>query len=619
MRWYKSATLKCNVVNTYTESATIPKFCTFTTENGEITYCTFDQYELKSNTKNTGDEEIIELIQGIPVTPVRITSNPYPDVGKDWHTIYGYNYTAEDVVNNRIYLKHQSIDQDHIILIDDTGSTWELKKNVYLTTDVGRFFEFNVDVNDQPYLELVDYWGNFNVNKFKIFYIRSSGEDGQLNGNTLKRITGNIWSRIGTGTSQSVYNVSSFIKFTHFESTKGYYPETADEARKNSVMYQNTLDTLITLADYERATLRLNGVANVRATDLTNDPGKMVTAYKGDINKDGIIDILDVELLEKYLAGTEVLTGYQKKLAMVSGGTDVSIADLNCLKAYLDGDYTQSGSTGLEKVTDIELLDGFVVKLYILRTDAKDSDDETEMTNFASTVISELAEYKALPIEIEVDLTSIQKYFWSIQGTFYTTQPLTRDELQTIIVNINNTLRYKYALEKINFNTLVNYREIIDTIMGIDSRILMVDLDPIKYVDEDGKEVAKNTITGKYTKTIPLLENEDDSQNIHYKFKLDETTILPGSVLISYNDGEITLKDNNNGDIPNIDNVLQHKGSINYVTGEIDLEFTGPLGVELKVSYTKNVTNVAAYRNLSTQEFFFDASSLRNDEIKTNN
>ena len=284
MKWYRSAVLSCNIVNTYTSSATIPRFCTFTTEGNNITYCTFNQYELKSNTSNNGFESLIELVQGVPVTPVRATNNPYPDAGKNWHTIYDYNYTADDVVNNRIYLDYKNIDQDHIIIIDNTGDEWELKDNIYLTRDVGKFFEFGVDVNDRPYIELVDYWKNYNLTKFKIFYIRSLGEDGQIFANTLKNITGSVWAKTGVGSEQIVYNVNNFIKFTHFDSSFGYNPETPNEARKNSIVYQNTMDTLITLADFERATLRELGVANVRATDLTNDPrnicNKLCRRYK---------------------------------------------------------------------------------------------------------------------------------------------------------------------------------------------------------------------------------------------------------------------------------------------------------------------------------------------------
>lgn len=273
MRWYKSALVQANVVNTYTNSATLPRFCTFTTNNDSITYCTFKQYEIASNTTNNGFETLLELVQGIPVTPTRSTNNPYPKTGKAWHSIYGYNYTNKDVIGNRLYFDYQNVDQSHIILVDDAGDEWELRDNIYDTTAVGKMFEFGVDVNDRPYIELVDYWDNFNVSKFKLFYIRSDGEAGEIYENVLTKLTGNVWSRTGTGESVSIYNVSSFIKITEqYSSTKGFNPETPDEARKNSRYFVNTLDTLITLADFERATMREVGVANVRATDLTNDP-----------------------------------------------------------------------------------------------------------------------------------------------------------------------------------------------------------------------------------------------------------------------------------------------------------------------------------------------------------
>src|SRR5699024_11025353 len=148
-----------------------------------------------------------------------------------------------------------------------------------------------------------------------------------------------------------VSNVNSFIKFTHYDSTYGYDPETPDEARKNSVLYQNTLDTLITLADFERATLREPGVANVRATDLTNDPGTEITYYVGDINEDGSINEEDYNLLVKYINDsiTNPLTTYQLQLADVNQDGKVDTADLECLKEFINptmwdiGDINQDG------------------------------------------------------------------------------------------------------------------------------------------------------------------------------------------------------------------------------------------------------------------------------------
>lgn len=628
MRWYKSATLEANVINTFSNSATLPRFCTFKTDTG-ITYTTFDQYELPSNMTNNGTETLVELVQGTPVTPVRTSSSPYPEAGRSWHSIYGYNYTTDDIINNRIYLKDNNIDQSHIILVDDQNEVWELRENIYLTTDVGRFFEFGVDVNDDVYIELVDYYTNFNINKFKIFYIKSDGEAGQIYANTLKAITGNVWSR--QGSDQNIYNVSSFIHFTHYDSTLGYNPETPDEARKNSVKYQNTMDTLITLADFERAVLREPGVANVRATDLTNDPGEPIEFSVGNINMDytqsmedgvtlrsEIIDQADYDLLSNYLTDKSKypLTTYQLKLADCNQDGEVNEDDLKCLEYYIKGDpadIDKTGYIGIQKIKDIEMLNGFTVKLYILRNDIGEQMNEE---SFESMILSDLEDYKILPLSLKVDLNSINKYYWTITGSFFTKQPLSRDELQSIIVRINNQLRFQYSVEKVNFNTLINYKEIIETILAVDSRILMVDLDPIVYKDYEGNEISKSELTGNYTYTEPQLNNKNNEQNLHYHFIIPGTPILPGSVMLKINNGQYTLRDNNNGHIYNVDNILTKKGDIDYITGEVDLQFNAPLTDDIVINFIHNATNIAVYKNLNTQTFYFDQSSLEKDDMQ---
>lgn len=704
MHWYRSASLIADVVNTYTESATIPRFCTFTTENRSITYTTFDSYDVASNTQNNGTVTRVELIQGIPVTPSRLTNNPYPETGKPWHSIYGYNYTLDDMIDNRIYLKDTNIDESHIILVDDQNEIWTLMDNVYLTTKVNRMFEFGVDSNDNTYLELVDYWKNYNVSKFKVFYIKSNGEEGQVYADTLTKVTGSVWSRITQNDTTMVSNVSSFLKWTHTASNYGYNPETPDEARINSPKYQNTLDTLITLADFERAVLRIPTVANVRATDLTNDPGEEVTHYLGDLNQDGVIDSKDVDLLTQYIQDKRLhpLTSYQEKLADVNQDGIIDELDLDCLKEFvsptmydigdinMDGtistadltllkDYVKNpssvvvtdfqlrlmdvnqdgvidnydsielekylnsthkvkspfgsinnellvGETGKQGVSTVKTLDGFVVKLYVARKPEYDMDSEEYDDVYITSINDALEDYKILPLKIEIDLHSIKRYYWTIQGKFYTRQPLTRDELQTIIININNKLSKNYSIDKINFNSLVNYRDIINDILSVDNRILMVDLDPITYTDEEGNIIEKEQVTGEYKQTVPqigiidgvLQPGIEDKDRLKYVIQLGHAPILPGSILIQANtvSGSYNLKDNSNGQIYNDDNVLAKKGKIDYITGELELEFNSILIDDLIVNYTKNEAVLASYKNLSTQTFYFDSSCLQRDNLR---
>lgn len=280
-----------------------------------------------------------------------------------------------------------------------------------------------------------------------------------------------------------------------------------------------------------------------------------VNYYVGDINKDTYINEEDVTILENYLADStsNPLTTYQRKLADINQDGLITSEDLQCLKNYLAGDYQNAGQAGVQQLSDIELLDGFIVKLYILRTeDWETVEDDT----YKTMIMSDLQEYKILPLTINIDLHSINKYYWTIKGKFLTKEPLTRDELQTIMININNDLRYKYAIDKVNFNSIINYKEVIETILAVDNRILMVDLDPIEYTDEEGNSISKSQLTGDYTVTIPKLNNSTAADNLHYTFKLANAPLLPGSIMIRVNDGQWTLRDNNNGAIYNVDNIL---------------------------------------------------------------
>lgn len=247
---------------------------------------------------------------------------------------------------------------------------------------------------------------------------------------------------------------------------------------------------------------------------------------------DGTISQGDIKILTDYLADpiAHPITDYQRKLADCNGDGKVSTADLQCLTNFVAGNMKDSnnnpitGNVGTKTIPDVALLTSFVVKLYILRTEAYENfpDDEYE-----TIVKTSLQEYKILPLQIVVDLHSITNYYWTIKGTFMTKTPLSRDDLQTIMININNQLRYKYSIEKINFNEVRNYREIIETILAVDSRILMVDLDPIEYVDVEGNVVPKEKITGQYKMVVPKLNNPKEADNLEYKFTLPNTPLLP--------------------------------------------------------------------------------------------
>ena len=151
----------------------------------------------------------------------------------------------------------------------------------------------------------------------------------------------------------------------------------------------------------------------------------------------------------------------------------------------------------------------------------------------------------------------------------------------------------------------------------------MVDLDPINYFDEEGNIVPKEEVTGAYSQIVPqngVLEDgtlDPDitvQERLTYDITLENTPILPGSIMIRVNGGQVVLRDNNNGTITNNNNILARNGTVDYITGEIHIEFVDFLLDDLVIDYTKNRATLAPYRNLSTQSFYFDSSALKADE-----
>lgn len=279
MHWYRSARCNVTLTNTNPSPATVPRFTRFTTKDENITYTNIQQIELPSNTSDNGLEYTLDLIQGIPRTPSKVNGEIIPNPGDAWHTIYNYNVLASDIIQNRIYLDDQNVDESSILLVDDFNEEWIQVDNVDVMTATGKYFELRVDEYDKPYLQIVNYWDRFDVSRFKLFYILSDGINGQITNNALVKATTSIVSVTGTSENTSIIDISDDIVISNRESTYGYDPETPDEARKESAKYINTYDTLVTLDDFTRAVSRMDGVAKCIALDCTNDPDPDLDSY----------------------------------------------------------------------------------------------------------------------------------------------------------------------------------------------------------------------------------------------------------------------------------------------------------------------------------------------------
>lgn len=279
LHWYQSAKCTAYLANTSSYDVALPRYTTFSTKNGDTTYTYLgNQINIPANA-NVSVE--VELTEGTPKTPSYIGADVVPsNPNYAWHSVYNYNVSSEDIITgNKIYLDDVTVDESSIELIDNQDNAWVQVSNIDALTYTGRFFELKTDNEDRPYIEIVPYWQNFGVTQFKMFYIVSSGINGQIEQSSLTKAT----SRIVRIQNDTQYDMSDTISIVNDTSTYGFNAETADEARDNVSKYINTYDTLVTTSDFEKATKRIEGVANCIVTDLTNDPHP--EDYDGDGNE----------------------------------------------------------------------------------------------------------------------------------------------------------------------------------------------------------------------------------------------------------------------------------------------------------------------------------------------
>ena len=621
MRWYKSASCICNIVNTYQMSATMLPFTKFETNTG-ITYTyVYDadsgdnvEVELRSNINNNGQDREVLLIQGSPVTPSLKTGQVVPGPNKPWHDIYNYNISSTDIIDNKIIIPIKNIDQDTIVLIDDTNEKWELVTSVATQMSVGKFFELRIDEYDNPYLYLVNYWKNYDIKNFKLFYLQTLGEAGQITEGALTRVTSGIYSTSGPVENQKTINVASEIKLANFESTVGYNPETADEARENATKYVNTADTLVTLDDFTRYVMRIDGVANCVAMDLTNDPGTQKQTMYGDLDGDGQVTQMDRDILAEYLDNPyeNSLTEEQYKLADVNGDGKVNVNDLDIFDKFLNGQVSEAGRCS-DKVTISTPLPPLTVKIYIALTDDYEDASKAWKEEYCHRIQTLLADTKHIALNIIVDVNSIKNYYWTAKGTVYLKQPVSVSEANDILVNIKNQVQFDFRPEETEFNKKVKFIDVVHSIEDkVDTLIDHVDLEPIEYFNDEGEKIDPKLVKGEFTIDIPInpVLSDDPASNLIYNIQLEHTPIRPNFITININDGEVILKDNGNGKISSVNGILQQAGTVDYGMGKIQLKFNSA-PQSIKLTYSKNQVVMVRYTNFSTLDFNVASENIK--------
>lgn len=468
---------------------------------------------------------VIDLIQGIPKIPsTNTTSSTYNYSKLNDNWYDNYNYNlSSDDFIDNKYYLNDYSVDEDTIELCDDKGPWVLVEDIDLVDDTNKSYYNNR-------------YFDFRVDEYDRPYIRLCSSWNENNNGSVQFKLFYIISSGSLGkVSSGVLKINNkYIANVYNEaSSEGYDPETPKEAWINSRKWVNTNNTLITCNDFTKAVKRIEGVDNAIALDW-------------------MIDIQDP--IETNMQNYEV------RIYVIPNEDYLNTLNINRTEAIKE----------LYETIDKYIKSNKILHLLCMTYWDKNASGDVD------------------PSVTEIKTTNVIKHYkWQIEGILYYRTPLNKEDSDEIINVVNNTLKIKFGTSKINFNQSIKYIDVVNTILSCDSRILYVDLNPIKYktsaIDEDGnlylRDANEEELTGKHKIEIPpngyyetindehIWNGPADSEPSAYDPELDvdngynpciyeivvndylpdTTPIKPSTVSIKIDTGNFTIYDDGNG------------------------------------------------------------------------
>ena len=212
----------------------IPAFSVFTDSSTNMKYCNLTKQYM------FGNEAHFRVYQGIP-TIKTYTINDINTLGR----IILQDYT---IGTNTISLKINGIEYDQV---EDVR---------FISGQLG--FSVHISEDKYLYIQLPSYWPDV-ISKgstIEISYLITDGADGRIGKNVLTRIE----------QLSNQYSNKMIIK-SNTASQGGYNPETVDEMRISVPKRARTMNTIVTINDFEEVGTEVLGISDISALDY-NDP-----------------------------------------------------------------------------------------------------------------------------------------------------------------------------------------------------------------------------------------------------------------------------------------------------------------------------------------------------------
>ena len=237
-RHYQSAKSTITLTNSsgkdIPDGTVIPAYSVFTDSTNTIKYCNLDQHSFYNN------EAKFDVYEGTPVS---------------------YTYTINNISSlGRIVLNDYSLATNTISVIINGIKYRQVDDVRFISGELG--YSVHISEDRYLYIQLPSYWPDVisQSSVIEISYLLSNGANG--------RIGKDVLSRIEQMLSDQKNNI---LIQGNTASTGGYNPETVDEMKISVPRQARTMNTIVTINDFEEVSMNVLGIADVAALDY-NDP-----------------------------------------------------------------------------------------------------------------------------------------------------------------------------------------------------------------------------------------------------------------------------------------------------------------------------------------------------------
>ena len=237
-RHYQSASSTITLTNAagrdIPNGTVIPAYSVFTNSLSTVKYCNLEQQTFYNN------QATFDVYEGTPAS-YTYTINNISTLGRI--ILNDYNVATNTISVTINGIKYQQVDDVRFI-------SGELGYSVHISED--RYL----------YIQLPSYWPDVisQSSVIEISYLLSNGASGRIGSNVLTRVEQML--------SDQRNNV---IIAGNTASLGGYNPETVDEMKISVPRQARTMNTIVTINDFEEVSLNVLGIADVSALDY-NDP-----------------------------------------------------------------------------------------------------------------------------------------------------------------------------------------------------------------------------------------------------------------------------------------------------------------------------------------------------------